>query len=148
MKQLIICSASDAHRLQNIVQRITAKTTIMLSPGNADPAVIGSLVTDTVTLWHYGYDSDENRRRIYSDTKDLERVYYVVASAVTGSCALRAMTISLYPKLLEVDCWKITLEPVKIPLGFAFLRNLPEGLPYRISPAEALFRRVQAAFAA
>ena len=34
MKQLIICSASDAHRLQNMVQCVAAKTAIMLSPGN------------------------------------------------------------------------------------------------------------------
>ncbi len=148
MKQLIVCSASDAHRLQDIVQRITTETTILLSPGNADPAVLSSLATDTVTLWHYGHDSAENRLKIYSDLKDLERVYFVVAYAVTGSCALRAMVLSLYPKLMEVDCWKMTLEPVKIPLGFAFLRNLPEGLPFEISPVEALLRRVQAAFTA
>ena len=42
----------------------------------------------------------------------------------------------------------MTLEPVKISRGFAFLRNLPEGLPFKMSPAEALLRRVQAAFAA
>ena len=36
MKQLIICSASDAHHLQNIVRRITVETTLLLSAGNAD----------------------------------------------------------------------------------------------------------------
>jgi len=148
MKQLIVCSASDAHRLQNAVRRITAETTIMLSPGEADPAVIGGLATGTVTLWHYGHDSAESRLKIYSDLKDLERVYFVAASAVTGSCALRAMVLALAPKLLEAECWKMTLEPVKIPRAFAFLRNLPEGLPFNISRIEALLRRVQAAFAA
>lgn len=148
MKQLIICSASDAHRLQNMVRRITAETTILLSPGKADPAVLSSLATDTVTLWHYGHDSAESRLKIHQEMQGLERAYFVVSAQVMSSSALQAMCYSLYPRLLNADCWKITLEPAKIPLGFAFMRNLPEGLPFQVSPVEALFRRVQATFAA
>ena len=151
MKQLIVCSASDAHRLQNIVRRITVETTLLLSAGEADQEALSELETGTVTL-HRGYNCDnaESRTGLWQKMKDLERVYFVVASAATGSCALRAMTLSLYPKLLEVDCWKITLESVKIPRGFAFARNLPEGRPYRTrwEPLAALLRRVQAALAA
>lgn len=104
---------------------------LLLSAGDADPGVLSNLATGKVTLYSkYNCDSGEDRLKLHHDLKDLERVYFVVAYAVTGSCALRAMVLSLYPKLLEVDCWKITLEPVKIPLGFAFMRNLPEGLPF------------------
>ena len=149
MKQLIICSASDAHHLQTIVRRITVETTLLLSAGNADERVLRGLETDAVTL-NYGYNCDnaESHLMLWQEMIDLERAYFAVASAVTSSCALRAMALSLYPKLLEVDCWKMTLEQVKISRGFAFLRNLPEGLPFELTLAESLLRRVQAALAA
>lgn len=135
--------------MQNMVRRITAETTLLLSAGQADPAVLSSLVTDKVTLYcGYNCDSVESRQKMYADLRDLERVYFVVASARTGSCALRAMALSLSPKLLEAECWKMTLEAVKVPRAFALVRNLPEGLPFNVNPVEALFRRVQAAFAA
>ena len=148
MKQLIICSASDAHHLQTIVRRIAVETTL-LSAGNADEQVLRGLETDAVTL-NYGYNCDnaESRTKLRQEMEELERAYFAVASAVTSSCALRAMALSLYPKLLEVDCWKMTLEQVKISRGFAFLRNLPEGLPFELTLAESLLRRVQAALAA
>ena len=151
MKQIIICSASDAHHLQNIVRRITDETILLLSAGDADQETLSRLATNRVTLYRgYNCDNAESRTELWQEMKDLERAYFVVASAVTGSCALRAMTLSLYPKLLEVDCWKITLEPVKISRGFAFARNLPEGRPYRTKweLVATLLRRVQAALAA
>jgi len=148
MKQLIICSASDAHHLQTIVRRITVETTL-LSAGNADEQVLRGLETDAVTL-NYGYNCDnaESRTKLRQEMEELERAYFVVSNPVMSSSALQALCYSLYPRLLNADCWKITLEPAKIPLGFAFLRNLPEGLPFELTLAESLLRRVQAALAA
>jgi len=149
MKQLIICSASDAHHLQTIVRRITVETTLLLSAGNADERVLRGLETDAVTL-NYGYNCDnaESRTKLRQEMEELERAYFVVSNPVMSSSALQALCYSLYPRLLNADCWKITLEPAKIPLGFAFLRNLPEGLPFELTLAESLLRRVQAAFTA
>ena len=149
MKQLIICSASDAHRLQNIARRITAETTLLLSAGEANQERLNSLVTNSVALYRgYNCDNRESHLKLLQEMHDLERAYFVVSAPVMSSSALQAICYSLYPRLLNADCWKITLEPAKIPLGFAFMRNLPEGLPFQMNPVEALFRRVQAAFAA
>lgn len=149
MKQLIVCSMSDAHRLQNIVRRITIETTLLLSAGNADQEALSRLATDKVTLYQgYNCDSSDSKSELFQEMKDLERVYFVVSAPVMSSSALQAMCYSLYPRLLNADCWKITLEPAKIPLGFVFLRNLPEGLPFEVGPVESLLRCVQAAFTA
>jgi len=135
MKQIIVCSASDAHHLQNIVRRITVETTLLLSAGQCDQEALSRLETDNVTLYRgYNCDNVESRLMLWQEMIDLERAYFVVASAVTASCVLQAMT----------------LEPVQISRGFAFARNLPEGRPYQTTwePLAALLRRVQAAFTA
>ena len=149
MKQLIICSASDAHRLLNTVRRITVETTLLLSAGKADEKLLNRLETDNVTLYRdYNCDNAESHLKLWQEMKDLERAYFVISNPVMSSSALQAMSYSLYPRLLNADCWKITLEPAKIPLGFAFLRNLPEGRPYELRPLEVLLSRVQATFTA
>ncbi len=131
MKQLIICSASDLHRLQDIIRNVTIDTTLLVSAGNFDEAILDRVATDNVKLnLTYDCDSSSNRLELLQELKGLEQAYFVVSSVVMSSSAYQAMIYSLFPRLLQVDCWKIMLDSsVNIPLGFAFLRHLPEGIP-------------------
>lgn len=131
MKQLIICSVSDIHRLQDIVRNVTIDTTLLMSAGNFDESMLSRVATDNVKLnLTYDCNSSSSRLDLLQELKGLERAYFVVSSPVMSSSAYQAMIYSLFPKLLEVDCWKIMLDSaVRIPMGFAFLKHLPEGIP-------------------
>ncbi len=130
MKQLIICSSFDLHRLADIIADVSLDTLVLMSASNFDESILEKIARDGVKLNStYDCNSITSRVELFDDLKGLEKAYFVVSDPVMSSSAYQAMIYSLFPKLLQADCWKITLEPATIPLGFAFLRNLPEGLP-------------------
>lgn len=130
MEQLIVCSSSDLHRLQDVIRSLSVDTMVLMSAGNFDAAILGRVVTDKVKMnLTYNCDSRDSRLELLQQLKGLKRAYFVVSNPVMSSSAYQAMIYSLFPLLLQADCWKITLETANIPRGFAFLRNLPEGLP-------------------
>jgi len=130
MKQLIVCSAFDLHRLVGMVKNVKLDSTLLVSQGEFDKSILRKLATDKVALnLMYECDDSNSRLQMLQELKDVERAYFVVSSIVMGSSAYQAMTYSLYPRLLQVDCWKIMLDNANIPGGFAFLRNLPQGTP-------------------
>ena len=130
MKQLIVCSSFDVHRLTDIIADTSLHTIVLMSASNFDESIIEKIATDKVKL-NSTYDCDSliSKSDLFRDLIGLEKAYFVVSNPVMSSSAYQAMIYSLFPRLLDVDCWKITLEPAVIPLGFAFLRHLPEGLP-------------------
>lgn len=73
--------------------------------------------------------NEANKVEVLQALKEVERAYFVVSLSPMSSSAYQAMIYSLCPLMLQWDCWKITLENAKIPLGFAFMRHLPEGMP-------------------
>jgi len=130
MKQLIVCSSFDLHRLQNIIADVSTDTTVLMSASSFDETLLGRMAADKVKLNStYDCNSNNSRLELLQELKGLERTYFVVSSPVVSSSAYQAMIYSLFPRMLQVDCWKITLETTQIPLGFAFLRHLPEGVP-------------------
>jgi len=130
MKQLIVCSAFDLHHLVNMVEYVTLDSILLVSGGEADKSVLRKVVTNRVALnLTYDCDNSDSRLQMLQELKDLERVYFIVSSIALNSSSYQAMTYSLYPRLLQVDCWKIILDNATIPSGFAFLRSLPEGVP-------------------
>lgn len=130
MKQLIVCSSFDLHRLENIIADVSTDTTVLMSVSSFDETLLGKMATDKVKL-NSTYDCNNNNSRLelLQELKGLERTYFVVSSPVMISSAYQSMIYSLFPRMLQVDCWKITLETTQIPFGFAFLRHLPEGVP-------------------
>lgn len=130
MKQLIICSSSDLHHLHGVVAGITLDTTLLMSSGNLNKSSLSIMATSKVTLnMTYKCDDSASRLEMLQELVNLERAYFAVTPAVVSSTAYQAMVYSLYPRLLQVDCWKITTETITIPRGLAFLRHLPEGKP-------------------
>lgn len=130
MRQLIICSSFDLHRLEDIIAGVSLDTLVLMSRSDFDESILKKIARDGVKLNStYDLDSITSRVELFDDLKGLEKAYFVISNPVMSSSAYQAMIYSLYPKLLQADCWKITLEPAVIRLGFAFLRNLPEGLP-------------------
>ncbi len=134
MKQLIVCSGSDLYRLHDIVSDVTADTTLLVSAGEYDFATWTS-IADKVNIYSpYDCDNSSSRLDLLQEMKDLQRAYFVVSSMSMFSTAYQAMTYSLYPRLLQIDCWKITLEETEIRGGFAFIKPLPEAMPEKRSP--------------
>lgn len=134
MKQLVVCSGSDLYRLHDVIRNVTEDTTLLVSAGNHD-AVTRASIADTVKIYSpYDCDSRDSRLALLQEMNDLQRVYFVVSSMSMCSTAYQAMTYSLYPRLLQIDCWKITLEETEIRSGFAFIKPLPEGMPKKNIP--------------
>lgn len=58
-----------------------------------------------------------------------EEIYFVASSFAMCSTAYQQLVIDAFPTTEHSTRWLLRLEDVAIPLGFALLKNLPEGKP-------------------
>jgi len=58
-----------------------------------------------------------------------DEIYFVASTLSMCSTAYQQLVIDAFPASEQANRWLLRLEDVAIPLGFAVLKNLPEGKP-------------------